>query len=79
MYTNTGLSARLTASGNGDVVFKMGVFVTKIRLRVLDEETSVPDMKLFEKILMYLRCITDKTPNKWIPSLWGQLSTPTCR
>ena len=32
-----GLSARLTASGNVGVVFKMTVFVTKIRLGVLDE------------------------------------------
>ena len=36
--TWSGLSARLTASGNGGVVFKMPVFVMKIRLRVLDEE-----------------------------------------
>ena len=50
MYTNTGLSARLTASGNGDVVFKMAVFVTKIRLRVLDEETSVAVTTPVEKV-----------------------------
>ena len=34
---------------NVGIVFKMSVFVTKIRLGVLDEETSVTDMKLFEK------------------------------
>ena len=47
---------RLTASGNGYVVFKkkMGVFVTKIRLRVLDDEMCVIRFRVLDEECIYI-------------------------